>query len=54
MLRPFEVSPAELQDRLDDFVDATFADLSSEFLPLPKGSGYIDYTSFRDAYEVLK
>lgn len=54
MLRPFEVTPAELVADLDGFVDATFADLSSAFLLLPAGDGFLDYVDFRSAYEVLK
>jgi hypothetical protein len=35
-------------------VDVTFADLSSEFLLLPRGEAFLDYSDFRAAYEVLK
>jgi hypothetical protein len=52
--RPFEVSVEELRDQLDTFVDVTIADLHSEFLFLPKGKGFLDYSGFRDAYEILK
>jgi len=52
--RPFEVSTRELRDQLEAFVDVTVADLNSEFLFLPKGKGFLEYTAFRDAYEVLK
>ena len=54
MKRPFEVTIEELQTNLDDLVSRTFADLQSQFLVLPKGSGFIDYADFQDAYEVLK
>lgn len=52
--RPFESPPEYLRDHLEELVDATFADLGSEFLLLPQGEGFIKYTDFRDAYEVLK
>jgi hypothetical protein len=52
--RPFEVNPDYLREHLDELVRATIADLTSEFLVLPKGNGFIEYQAFRDAYEVLK
>jgi hypothetical protein len=54
MPRPFELEPAELRARLDEMVDATFADLQSQFLVLPKNGGFIEYADFQDAYEVVK
>ncbi|MHB8162667.1 MAG: hypothetical protein ACYDGT_09265 [Thermoleophilia bacterium] len=54
MPQPFELEPKELHKRLEEMVDATFAELSSEFLLMPKGSGFLEYKDFRDAYEVLK
>ncbi len=52
--RPFELTPEELSERLEEMVDVTFSDLVSEFLLMPMGSGFIMYSDFRDAYEVLK
>jgi len=52
--RPFELTPEELNERLEEMVDVTFSDLVSEFLLMPMGSGFIRYTDFRQAYEVLK
>lgn len=54
MRRPFELSKAELADRLEEMVDATMGDLVSEFLLLPKGENFIGYEEFREAYETLK
>jgi hypothetical protein len=54
MTRPFELDPPELVSRLEEMVDITFADLTSEFLLMPKGSGFIEYYDFSAAYEVLK
>jgi hypothetical protein len=54
MPRPFELDPADLQHRLDETVETTFRDLQSQFLILPKGNGFIEYTDFQAAYEVLK
>lgn len=39
---------------MDEMVDVTFADLQSTFLILPKGTGFIEYVEFQEAYEVLK
>ena len=54
MSQPFELTPPELQARLEEMVDVTIADLSSEFLLLPRGDAFLNYTDFRAAYEVLK
>lgn len=54
MPRPFEVTIDYLTDHLDEIVDATFADLQSQFLVLPRGSNFVEYAAFQDAYEVLK
>lgn len=54
MPRPFEVGPDYLRAHLDDMVATTFADLQSQFLILPKGTSFVEYQAFQDAYEVLK
>ncbi|MBP9170945.1 MAG: hypothetical protein KBG48_26345 [Kofleriaceae bacterium] len=54
MTHPFELTTAQLQDRLDEMVEVTFGDLQSQFLTLPRGAGFIDYSDFQTAYEVLK
>ncbi|BBA69104.1 hypothetical protein [Geobacter sulfurreducens] len=52
--RPFELSQKELEARIEEMVDATFADISSEFLLMPTGTGLVRYPDFQAAYEVLK
>jgi hypothetical protein len=52
--RPFEVDLEFMQAHLDEMVDATFADLQSQFLVLPQGDHFVDYRDFQAAYEVLK
>ena len=52
--RPFELTAQALEGRLEEMVDVTFSDLVSEFLLLPLGRGFIKYSDFRDAFEVLK
>jgi len=54
MPRPFELDPTALLEHLDEMVDATFGDLQSQFLVLPKGNGFIEYSDFQDAYQILK
>jgi hypothetical protein len=51
---PFELAPDELARQLDAMVDATFRDLQSQFLVLPKKKSLIEYVEFQAAYEVLK
>lgn len=47
---PFERIPADL----DTLVDAVFGALQSDFLSLPKGEGFIDYSVFEQGYQALK
>jgi hypothetical protein len=53
-MHPFELSSDELTKRLDEMVAVTFEDLQSQFLILPKGAHFVDFTDFQDAYETLK
>jgi hypothetical protein len=52
--RPFELNPIDIKNRLDELVDATFADLQSQFLVLPRGAHFVEYRDFQAAYEALK
>jgi hypothetical protein len=54
MKRPFELSPSELAESLEEMVKVTISDLTSEFLIMPTGPAFIKYEDFRAAYEVLK
>ena len=54
MPRPFELSVTELESRLDEMVDVTFADIQSQFLLLPRGPRFIPFDDFQSAYEALK
>ena len=51
---PFEVPYDDLEANVDDYVSAVFSCLESEFLVLPKGSGFIEYAVFEAGYEALK
>ena len=54
MTYPFEVAVSDLDSCLDELVDATFNDLQSQFLVLPRGPGFVEYQEFQQAYETLK
>jgi hypothetical protein len=54
MQRPFQLDPAELAERLDEMVEMTYSDLTSEFLLMPSGPAYMKYEQFREAFETLK
>ena len=54
MPRPFEIASADLQDHLEELVDATFSDIQSQFLVLPRGDNFVEYQEFQNAYEVLR
>ncbi len=51
---PFEVSLETILQDPEPYVDAVFSCLESEFLLLPKGTGFIDYPVFERGYEALK
>jgi len=51
---PFEAAYAEIEADPDVFIDAVFGVLQSSFLVLPRGPGFVTYSEFQDAYEVLK
>ena len=54
MPRPFEVAPADMQDRIEEKVESTFSDIQSQFLVLPRGDNFVEYPAFQTAYEVLR
>ena len=51
---PFAVSFEEGQADLDVYVDAVFSCLTSDFLVMPKGKGFVEFTVFEEGYECLK
>ena len=51
---PFEASFAEIQENPDLFVSSVFSCLESEFLVMPKGTGFVEYKIFESGYEALK
>jgi hypothetical protein len=51
---PFEASLKEILQDPESYVDAVFSCLESEFLVMPKGTGFIEYPVFERGYEALK
>lgn len=51
---PFEAMLDEIQLNSDQYVDAVFSCLESEFLVMPKGVGFVEYPIFEQGYEALK
>lgn len=54
MLFPFEVEFDKVQSNLETYVDAVFGCLESEFLVMPKGSGFVEFDTFKVGYETLE
>jgi hypothetical protein len=51
---PFEASIEEILKDPEQYVDAVFSCLESEFLVMPKGPGFVEYPIFERGYEALK
>ena len=54
MTYPFDLNHEDLIKQLDEMVDATFSDIQSEFLVLPRGRNLVDYAEFQQGYQCLK
>lgn len=51
---PFEADFFEIVATPEPFIKAVFSSLISEFLTMPKGEGFVDYSAFESGYEALK
>lgn len=51
---PFEELFDEILKNSERYVDAVFSCLESEFLVMPKGTGFVEYPLFERGYEALK
>lgn len=51
---PFEASFNEIQADPDAYVDAVFGSLQSEFMVMPRGKGFVEFSTFEAGYETLK
>lgn len=54
MKYPFEADFEEIVAEPEPYITAVFSSLASEFLTMPKGYGFVDYTVFEAGYEALK
>lgn len=54
MKYPFEATAEEVLAAPETFIDAIFSSLASEFLVMPKGDGFLEYSTFAAGYEQLK
>jgi hypothetical protein len=50
----FEADYQDLSENIEAYVDIIFSSLTSDFLIMPKGNGFIEYPAFEEGYEVLK
>jgi len=50
----FEAEPSEIKATPEAYVDAVFSSLASEFLVMPKGEGFLEYSRFVAGFESLK
>jgi len=53
-LHSFEADYQDLCVNIESYVDIVFSSLTSDFLIMPKGNGFIEYPAFEEGYEKLK
>ncbi|MGB6836254.1 MAG: hypothetical protein WBF66_00940 [Dehalococcoidia bacterium] len=53
-LRPFEASFEQLQAGIDAYVEDFIRSLQSFFMVMPKGTAFVDFVRFAQAYEALR
>lgn len=53
MAYPFELTPSDLDGKLDQMVDAVWSALGSYFWEIPRGPGFVTYERFASAYDAL-
>ena len=54
MTFPFEVTANVVESNMDQYIDAVFDCLESDFLVMPKGEGFVEFPAFEMGYEALK
>ena len=54
MMPPYQATAEQFQLDIESYVDAVYSSLESQFLVLPQGPRFVEYTRFQAAYEVLK
>ncbi len=53
-LLPFDAPFSQIQSDPEPFIRAVFDSLQSDFLTMPKGEGFLEFSPFEKAYEALK
>jgi hypothetical protein len=53
-LLPFDAPFSQIQSDPEPFIRAVFESLQSDFLTMPKGEGFLEFSDFEQAYEALK
>lgn len=51
---PFEIPFEQVLENMDPAIDAVFSCLQSEFMVMPKGKGFVEYSVFEKGYESIK
>lgn len=51
---PFEAPYEEILENSEKYINVVFSSLESEFLVMPKGTGFVEYPIFERGYEALK
>lgn len=51
---PFEATEEQLGTNIEHYVDSFIGSLQSFFTVMPKGSGFVDFPRFEEAYKALK
>ena len=51
---PFDVRFEEIQSDPEPYADAVFGSLQSEFMVMPRGKGFVEFSTFEAGYEALK
>jgi hypothetical protein len=51
---PFKTTYSTIEANPDQYINTVFEALKSSFLVMPRGSGFVAYPEFQQAYEVLK
>lgn len=54
LMFPFKATLEEIISDPENYVDSVFSCLESEFLVMPKGTGFVEYSAFEGGYEALK
>lgn len=51
---PFETNFEEIIQDLEPYVSAIFSSLESDFMTMPRGKGFLEFSTFEKGYKALK